>query len=127
MTLKTPYKTYFNSIREFLVRDELKPSLKQLIKNLGGKRNFHKRSQQNYCSLGKTRVFIPSGQYRGNSQTRQSKICFKCGHIRGHRDWLREEFSVLEAVKYKIQPAILAGALFFWRTQCDVLPHRRMV
>lgn len=39
--LNTPYKSYFKSIREFLVRDELKPLLEASSKKLGREIHFN--------------------------------------------------------------------------------------
>jgi hypothetical protein len=128
-TLKTPYKTYFNSIREFLVRDELKLLLEAAGKKLGREiflKEVNKiivRSEKHgfLYHPASIEVILKQG---GVNPVRKDQVLNEAGLSNGvkfglnvaisevGKDWLREEFSVLKRLNTKFNHSYLPEPYF---------------
>lgn len=110
-TLKTPYKTYFNSIREFLVRDELKLLLEAASKKLG--RGIHSKEVN--------KIIVRSEKHGFLYHPASIEVILKRGRVKFGlnvaisevgKDLLREEFSVLKRLNKKFNLPYLPEPYF---------------
>jgi hypothetical protein len=111
-TLKTPYKTYFNSIREFLVRNKLKLLLEAAGKKLG--REIHLKEIN--------KIIVRSEKHGFLYHPASIEVILKQGRVKFGlnvavsevgKDWLRKEFSVLKRLNTKFSLPYLPEPYFF--------------
>ncbi len=111
-TLKTPYKTYFNSIREFLLRDELKLLLEAAGKKL--KEEIHLKEIN--------KIIIRSEKHGFFYHPASIEVVLKQGRVKFGlnvavsevgKNLLREEFSILKRLNEKFNLPYLPEPYFF--------------
>jgi len=121
-TLKTPYKTYFNSIREFLVRDELKLLLEAASKKLGREIHLKEvnkiivRSEKHGFLYHPASIEVILKQGRVNPVRKFSnrvKFGLNVAISEVGKDLLRKEFSVLKRLNKKFELPYLPEPYFF--------------
>ncbi|MBE0426825.1 MAG: hypothetical protein IBX72_09285 [Nitrospirae bacterium] len=129
-TLKTPYKTYFNLIREFLARDELKLLLEAASKKLDRKIHLKEvnkisvRSEKHGFLYHPASIEVILKQGKVNP-VRKGRALNEVGLSNGvkfglnvaisdvGKDWLREESSVLKRLNTKFNLPYLPEPYLF--------------
>ncbi|MEW6416902.1 MAG: hypothetical protein AB1480_02140 [Nitrospirota bacterium] len=121
-TLKTPYKIYFNSIREFLVRDDLKLLLEAISRKLGRKIHLKEvnkiivRSEKHgfLYHPASIEVILNPVRKEGGEAGLSKRVKFGLNvAISGvGKDCLREEFSILKRLNKKFNLPYLPEPYF---------------
>jgi hypothetical protein len=110
--LKTPYKRYFYSIRDFFLRDKLKPLLEAANKKLG--REIQRKEVNEIIVRSEKHGFL----YHPSSIEvilKDDKVKFGLNVAISEigKDWLKEEFSVLKRLNRKFNLPYLPEPYFF--------------
>jgi hypothetical protein len=110
--LKTPYKRYFYSIRDFFLRDELKPLLEAANKKLG--REIQRKEVNEIIVRSEKHGFL----YHPSSievilKDDRVKFGLNVAISEIGKDWLKEEFSVLQRLNRKFNLPYLPEPYFF--------------
>jgi hypothetical protein len=128
--LKTSYRTYLNSISNFLLRDEFKPLLSSVNKKLGKEISIKEvneivvRSEKHGFLYHPASIEVILKQGRVNP-VRKDQVLNEAGLSNGvkfglnvavsevGKDWLREEFSFLKRLNKKFNLPYLPEPYFF--------------
>jgi len=110
--LKTSYRTYLNSISNFLLRDEFKPLLSSVNKKLG-KEIFIKEVNEIVVRSEKHGFLYHPASIEVILKQGRVKFALNVAISEVGKDWLREEFSVLKRLNTKFNLPYLPEPYFF--------------
>jgi len=110
--LKTPYKTYFHSIRDFIVQDEFKPLLEVASKRLGSKTHLKEVNEIIVRSEKHGFLYHPAS-IEVILKDERVKFGLNVAISDTGKDWLREEFFVLQRLTTKFNLPYLPRPYFF--------------
>ncbi len=110
--LKTSYKIYFNSIRDFLSQDEFKPFISSLSQKLGKKIHL-KEVNEIIVRTEKHGLLYHPASVESILQEGRTKFGLNVATSDIGRHWLKEEYSVLQKLHTKFDLPYLPRVYYF--------------